>query len=143
MCRQGTARAARVPRGRRCILPFNGAGKWAKLCKRTYRLFVDSPFAAIFHARNFAPRCVSSRRSSQLAKIGEMRAAVGKAHPHPVPAFPELTGDLRLLRFLEGYGMDVGAASEAYVGMLTWRARNGMDTVRDRLVADWDDDLHR
>jgi hypothetical protein len=71
-----------------------------------------------------------------------MRLAVGKGYPLPVPAFPELVGDLRLLRFLEGYNNDVGQATEAFVGMLGWRQRNGMDAVRDRLVSAWDDDLH-
>jgi hypothetical protein len=47
-----------------------------------------------------------------------------------------------MLRFLEGYGNDVGAASEAYAGMLVWRKRNDMDKVRNRLMDNWNDDLH-
>lgn len=41
------------------------------------------------------------------------------------------------------YGNDPAAASEAYVGMLTWRARNDMDAARQRIVDAWDDDIHK
>jgi hypothetical protein len=61
-------------------------------------------------------------------------AAFDARHLGPVPGFVELTGDLRLHRFLEGYSNDPSTAAEAYVSMLVWRQRNDMDAVRTALA---------
>lgn len=51
-----------------------------------------------------------------------------------MPGFVELTGDVRLHRFLEGYNGDPAMAAEAYASMLVWRQRNHMDAVRVALA---------
>jgi len=63
-----------------------------------------------------------------------MRSLTVSRHTDPVPGFIELTGDLRLHRFLEGYNSDPTMAAEAYVSMLVWRQRNNMDNVRNALA---------
>lgn len=66
--------------------------------------------------------------------VGDCCSIAFFRHTDPVPGFIELTGDLRLHRFLEGYNSDPTMAAEAYVSMLVWRQRNDMDNVRNALA---------
>ena len=51
------------------------------------------------------------------------------------PPWPDLIGDIRLLRFVRGHDCDVAAAADAYRQMLAWRAEAGMDAVRADIEA--------
>lgn len=48
--------------------------------------------------------------------------------------FQELTGDVRLLRFLRSREGDVALAAEAYRAHLEWRKLHGVDAIRQKIV---------
>eukprot|EP01051_Picozoa_sp_SAG22_P016919 SAG22_NODE_2495_length_2512_cov_1.362619_3_plen_167_part_01 len=50
------------------------------------------------------------------------------------PPWPDVVGDIRLLRFLRGYEGDAAAGAAAYRKMLAWRAEAGMDAVRQDIA---------
>ena len=47
-----------------------------------------------------------------------------------LPPFPEVSGDVRLLRFMEGYEMKPEDACNAFVAMINWRRDAGVDRIR-------------
>lgn len=51
----------------------------------------------------------------------------------PWCSFPELVGDIRLLRFLRGHG-EATAAATAYKAHLAWRKDFGVDAIRQAVV---------
>lgn len=53
------------------------------------------------------------------------------------PCFPELTGDIRLLRTLRAMDHDVGDAAKAFRRHLRMRRRYGVDDKRQRLAREW------
>jgi hypothetical protein len=52
----------------------------------------------------------------------------------PWAGFPELTGDVRLLRFLRSREGDAAEAAKAFRAHLAWRKENGVDAIRQRVV---------
>lgn len=62
-----------------------------------------------------------------------------KAKLQPVleaaPPFPEVVGDVRLLRFLIACKGDVTQAAQKFEAMLLWRRRLGVDKIRQQIVA--------
>ena len=52
-----------------------------------------------------------------------------------MPAWPELVGDVRLLRFLRGHGGDTAVAADMYRKMLAWRREMGTDAVREYITS--------
>ena len=51
------------------------------------------------------------------------------------PPWEELVGEIRLLRFLRGHDGNAGAAAASYKKMLHWRAAEGVDAIREDIVA--------
>lgn len=49
--------------------------------------------------------------------------------------YPELVGDVRLLRFLRGHKMDVAVAAAKYREMLAMRDKLALDDVRDAIAS--------
>lgn len=49
--------------------------------------------------------------------------------------YEEMVGDIRLLRFLRGYNLNVPLAAKHYRAFLQWRTQVGMDAIRDEIVA--------
>ena len=84
--------------------------------------------------------------SEQVEAIARVRQLVAEKYTGDLEAdvspFVELAGDVRLLRFLEGYGNDPSQAADEYIKMLNFRTKHGMDTIRQRLVDHWNDDIH-
>ena len=52
-----------------------------------------------------------------------------------MPAWPELVGEIRFLRFLRGHGKDPVVAAEKYRTMLAWRKEMGTDAVREYIMS--------
>jgi len=52
----------------------------------------------------------------------------------PGASFPELTGDVRLLRFLRSRDCQVGEAAALFRAHLAWRKEHGVDAIRQRIV---------
>lgn len=52
----------------------------------------------------------------------------------PWASFPELTGDIRLLRYLRSREANVAEAAKAFRAHLEWRKANGVDAIRQRVV---------
>ncbi|CEM03539.1 unnamed protein product [Vitrella brassicaformis CCMP3155] len=52
-----------------------------------------------------------------------------------LPEFPELKGDIRLLRFLRGYMNNLDDAESAYRAHIEWREQNGVDEIRQDVAA--------
>mmetsp|Transcript_17460 Transcript_17460/g.35467 ORF Transcript_17460/g.35467 Transcript_17460/m.35467 type:complete len:561 (+) Transcript_17460:142-1824(+) len=50
------------------------------------------------------------------------------------PPWPELTGDIRLLRYVRKYHGDLDRAADAYRQSLAWRATNDVDMIREDIV---------
>eukprot|EP01035_Chromulina_nebulosa_P033588 gene33588-44984_t len=50
------------------------------------------------------------------------------------PAFPEVVGDRRLLRFLRGKQHNIEEATEMISNFLTWRKDNNVDSIRQDIV---------
>ena len=69
-----------------------------------------------------APTKVEAPKLQELKKLLEVDIA-------SQPDWPDLTGDIRLLRFLRGYDCNPQAAADAYSKMLGWRAENGVDDI--------------
>jgi hypothetical protein len=69
----------------------------------------------------------------QLAAVKELRERCAEDLAQAAP-FPEVVGDLRILRFLRGHKFNIEVASEMYRGMLRWRKRHGVDAVRQQIV---------
>ena len=61
----------------------------------------------------------------QVEAIASLRRIIAERYPgdldRDVGPFVELAGDVRLLRFLEGYGNDPSQAADEYIKMLTFR----------------------
>lgn len=75
----------------------------------------------------------SAEEAPQLAALKKELAAE-LATKEPWGAFAELTGDIRLLRFVRGYEGDIPGAAAAYRKHLEWRADNGVDAIRQECV---------
>lgn len=73
-------------------------------------------------------------RPDEVRMIAEMKALLGTdelAAAAPRSEQPDVTGDLRFLRFLRSRSHDVPLAAEAMRAMLLWRAANHIDrTIR-------------
>jgi hypothetical protein len=69
----------------------------------------------------------------QLAAISELRERCAEDLAQAAP-FPEVVGNLRILRFLRGHKFNVEVASDMYRNMLRWRKRHGVDAVRQQIV---------
>jgi len=69
-----------------------------------------------------APTKVEAPKLQELKKLLEVDIA-------SQPDWPDLTGDVRLLRFLRGYDCNPQAAADAYIKMLRWRTENGVDDI--------------
>lgn len=54
----------------------------------------------------------------------------------PWCGFPELTGDIRLLRYLRSREADVAEAALAFRAHLAWRKANDVDAIRQKIVAE-------
>ena len=52
----------------------------------------------------------------------------------PWASFPELTGDVRLLRYLRSREANVAEAAKAFRAHLAWRKEHGVDAIRQRIV---------
>lgn len=52
----------------------------------------------------------------------------------PWASFPELTGDIRLLRYLRSREANVAEAAKAYRAHLVWRKQHNVDSIRQRVV---------
>jgi hypothetical protein len=52
----------------------------------------------------------------------------------PWASFPELSGDIRLLRYLRSREADVAEAAKAYRAHLAWRKQHEVDAIRQRVV---------
>lgn len=73
----------------------------------------------------------------QAAILAEMRELVKPALAKlKVSTRPEVTGDVRLLKFLMGWEWDLGEAAKAYIAMMKWREENGCDAVLERIIGE-------
>jgi len=55
----------------------------------------------------------------------------------PSAAFPEVTGDINLLRFLRGHEGNAANAETFFKKMLEWRIAKGVDPIRQEVYALW------
>ena len=62
--------------------------------------------------------------AAEAPRLAELKAELA-AELAAQPAWPELTGDIRLLRFLRGHG---DGAAAAYRRMLALRKEHGLDS---------------
>ncbi len=68
------------------------------------------------------------------APLREMKQALAEElATEPWASFPELVGDIRLLRFLRGHGT-AAAATSAFKAHLAWRQEFGVDAIREAVV---------
>ena len=71
---------------------------------------------------------------AEEAPLQQMKAALQEElATEPWCNFPELVGDIRLLRFLRGHGT-AAAATSAFKAHLAWRKEFGVDAIRDAVV---------
>lgn len=71
---------------------------------------------------------------AEEAPLQEMKAALAEELvTEPWCSFPELVGDIRLLRFLRGHG-SAAAAADAFKAHLAWRKEFGVDAIRQAVV---------
>ena len=71
---------------------------------------------------------------AEEAPLREMKAALAEElATEPWASFPELVGDIRLLRFLRGHGT-AAAATSAFKAHLAWRQEFGVDAIREAVV---------
>ena len=71
--------------------------------------------------------------AAEASQVGEMRGLLHEElAPLPSNHFPDVTGDLRLLRFLRGFDHSVPLAVGAVREMLAMRQRYGMDALHER-----------
>ena len=72
---------------------------------------------------------------AETTQVTEMRAALQDELSHlPSRNFEDVTGDIRLLRFLRGFDNSVPQAVAAVRDMLATRAHYGMDAIHERFA---------
>jgi hypothetical protein len=75
----------------------------------------------------------SARVANSEALKGDLAAELAA---EPWASFRELTGDVRLLRFLRGHELGVGAAAAAFRRHLAWRQEHRVDDIRQAVVGE-------
>lgn len=68
-----------------------------------------------------------------IALVKEMRQRLAERIA-AVPQYPEVVGDVKLLRTLRATDNNVDVACKKYLEMLDWRAANDIDRIRDDIV---------
>jgi hypothetical protein len=88
------------------------------------------PMAGAHDEKKFHVSLATAEEEEQLSTMRERLEADLKAAPSA--RFEDLTGDIRLLRFLRGYDNDVTQAVAAVRDMLELRVRFNMDEVHEK-----------
>ena len=72
-------------------------------------------------------------RPSQSEKLAQLQLEL-KPDIEAAPKYDELVGDVRLLRFLRASKYNVTESADMFRKMMTWRAAEGIDAVREEIV---------